>query len=80
MLHAKSKVACRLSTTSTFARCTEFRETSVTGFEFPVEISLSPLQTEEGTSVSGSIRDIIERRRTEAQTAHHFRELTKLLT
>ena len=44
------------------------------------EISLSPLQTEEGTFVSGSIRDIIERRRAEAQTTHHFHELTKLLT
>jgi PAS domain S-box-containing protein len=36
------------------------------GSEFPVEISLSPLQTEEGTLVSASIRDISERRRVEA--------------
>jgi protein-histidine pros-kinase len=36
------------------------------GTEFPVEISLSPLETEEGTLVSGSIRDITERRRAEA--------------
>jgi len=36
------------------------------GSEFPVEISLSPLQTEEGTLVSASIRDITERRRVEA--------------
>jgi protein-histidine pros-kinase len=35
------------------------------GSEFPVEISLSPLETEEGTLVSGSIRDISERRRVE---------------
>jgi protein-histidine pros-kinase len=35
------------------------------GSEFPVEISLSPLETEEGTLVSGSIRDISERRRAE---------------
>jgi len=35
------------------------------GSEFPVEISLSPLQTEEGTLVSASIRDITERRRVE---------------
>jgi protein-histidine pros-kinase len=27
------------------------------GTEFPVEISLSPLETEEGLLVSGSIRD-----------------------
>jgi len=35
------------------------------GSEFPVEISLSPLETEDGTLVSGSIRDISERRRVE---------------
>ncbi|MGO8672993.1 MAG: sensor histidine kinase [Capsulimonadaceae bacterium] len=32
------------------------------GREFPVEISLSPLETEEGTLVSGAIRDITERK------------------
>ena len=32
------------------------------GTEFPVEISLSPLETEEGLLVSGAIRDISERR------------------
>src|SRR5439155_824755 len=36
------------------------------GREFPVEISLSPLETEEGTLVSSAIRDITERRRAEA--------------
>jgi PAS domain S-box-containing protein len=35
------------------------------GTEFPVEISLSPLETEEGTLVSSTIRDITERKRTE---------------
>lgn len=35
------------------------------GSEFPVEISLSPLQTEEGTLVSSAIRDITERKRFE---------------
>ena len=33
------------------------------GSEFPVEISLSPLQTEEGVLVSSAIRDISERKR-----------------
>ncbi len=33
------------------------------GSEFPVEISLSPLETEEGTMVCSTIRDITERRR-----------------
>jgi protein-histidine pros-kinase len=35
------------------------------GTEVPVEISLSPLETEEGTLVSGAIRDISERKRAE---------------
>jgi PAS domain S-box-containing protein len=37
------------------------------GHEFPVEISLSPLETEEGTLVSSAIRDITERKRMEAE-------------
>jgi len=35
------------------------------GTEFPVEISLSPMETEEGALVSSSIRDITERKRFE---------------
>jgi PAS domain S-box-containing protein len=35
------------------------------GREFPVEISLSPLETEEGLLVSGAIRDITERKQFE---------------
>jgi PAS domain S-box-containing protein len=35
------------------------------GSEFPVEINLSPIKTEEGGLVSSSIRDITERRRAE---------------
>jgi protein-histidine pros-kinase len=35
------------------------------GSEFPVEISLSPLETEDGILVSSAIRDISERRRIE---------------
>jgi PAS domain S-box-containing protein len=35
------------------------------GAEFPVEISLSPLYTEEGTMVVGAIRDITDRKRAE---------------
>src|SRR5260370_20875402 len=35
------------------------------GQEFPVEISLSPLETEEGTFVSGAVRDVTERTRSE---------------
>jgi len=35
------------------------------GHEFPIEISLSPLETEEGTLVSSSIRDVTDRKRVE---------------
>lgn len=37
------------------------------GSEFPVEISLSPLETREGTLVSSAIRDISVRKRTEIE-------------
>jgi len=37
------------------------------GSEFPVEISLSPMTTEEGTVVTAAIRDISERKKTEAE-------------
>jgi len=35
------------------------------GTEFPVEVSLSPLETEEGTLVCSALRDITERKRAE---------------
>ncbi len=38
------------------------------GGEFPVEISLSPLETEEGTLAMSAIRDIAERKRAEEET------------
>ena len=37
------------------------------GTEFPVEVSLSPLATAEGTLVSSAIRDVTERRRIEVE-------------
>lgn len=37
------------------------------GSEFPAEISLAPMQTEEGTLVTAAIRDITDRRRTESK-------------
>jgi protein-histidine pros-kinase len=45
------------------------------GSEFPVEISLSPLQTEEGVLVSSAIRDISQRK----QSDQVLRERTKEL-
>jgi PAS domain S-box-containing protein len=35
------------------------------GSEFPIEISLSPLRTEEGVLVSSAIRDLTERKKAE---------------
>jgi diguanylate cyclase (GGDEF)-like protein/PAS domain S-box-containing protein len=40
------------------------------GTEFPVEISLSPLGTDEGILISAAIRDITERKRDEARLRH----------
>jgi PAS domain S-box-containing protein len=37
------------------------------GTEFPIEISLSPLETEDGTIVSSAIRDVTERRNAERE-------------
>src|SRR5205814_968523 len=37
------------------------------GTEFPIEISLSPLESEDGVLVSAAIRDISERRRADEQ-------------
>jgi formate hydrogenlyase transcriptional activator len=48
------------------------------GHEFPVEISLSPLETEEGMLISSAIRDITERKRAEANLREAFDEIKKL--
>src|SRR5581483_11150146 len=45
------------------------------GGQFPVEISFSPLQTEEGVVITSAIRDISERKKSEAQ----IRELNATL-
>jgi PAS domain S-box-containing protein len=37
------------------------------GTEFPIEISLSPIETEQGVLISSAIRDITERKRAEAK-------------
>ena len=44
------------------------------GTEFPVEISLSPVETEHGILVASAIRDITDRKRAEAQRASLIRE------
>jgi PAS domain S-box-containing protein len=45
------------------------------GTEFPIEVSLSPLETEDGLLVSSAIRDITERRLTETALKLANREL-----
>jgi PAS domain S-box-containing protein len=45
------------------------------GTEFPVEISLSPLETEDGMLVSSAIRDITDRKRLEGQLRSKNEEL-----
>lgn len=50
------------------------------GTEFPVEISLSPLETEEGTLVSSAIRDVSERRQADEQIRKLNSELNRKVT
>jgi PAS domain S-box-containing protein len=45
------------------------------GTEFPAEISLSPLQTEEGMLISSAIRDITNRKRAEREIVQRSAEL-----
>jgi PAS domain S-box-containing protein len=47
------------------------------GTEFPVEISLSPLETVEGTLVSGAIRDITQRKKAEEVLGRQRQELAR---
>ncbi len=49
------------------------------GHEFPVEISLSPLQTSSGLLVSSAIRDVTEQRRIEHALAEADRAKSRLL-
>jgi PAS domain S-box-containing protein len=49
------------------------------GTEFPVEISLSPIDTEEGPLVSAAIRDISERKHADTQLRNSLREKEVLL-
>jgi hypothetical protein len=44
---------------------------------FPAEISVSPLETEEGTLISGAIRDITDRKRREEHIQGMNQQLTK---
>jgi PAS domain S-box-containing protein len=48
------------------------------GHEFPVEISLSPLETEEGTLVTSAIRDISQRKENEQRIAEQSQQLQQM--
>jgi rsbT co-antagonist protein RsbR len=50
------------------------------GHEFPVEISLSPLQTESGLLVSSSIRDTTERKLAEERIHKQAQEILEMAT
>lgn len=50
------------------------------GTEFPVEISLSPLETAEGRLVAAAIRDVTERRETEQRLLRQRDEILELST
>jgi PAS domain S-box-containing protein len=50
------------------------------GREFPVEISLSPLQTKDGILVSSSIRDVTERRLNEEKIQRQAQEILEMAT
>src|SRR5262249_40432995 len=47
------------------------------GSEFPVEISLSPMQTPEGTLITSVIRDITERKRAQDALERQAQELAR---
>jgi PAS domain S-box-containing protein len=49
------------------------------GSEFPVEISLSPLETEGGVLISSAIRDITDRKRAEERIRQSEAELRELI-
>lgn len=49
------------------------------GYEFPLEISLAPIETEEGLMISSAIRDITERKLTEVRAQAQERQFRQLL-
>lgn len=50
------------------------------GTEFPIDVSLSPLRTDEGLLVSAAIRDVTERREQEQRLRRQHEEIMELST
>ncbi len=64
---------------SQIKRALDMHGKSIEGAEFPVEISVSPLKTEQGLLISIAIRDITERKQAERTLRHSEEKFRRLV-